>query len=120
MGYLCARHLKSSWLQPDSENIIIWHHRILEAYYSGNFGGERSDGQTVSLVGHGPYELRLVELPRKLHTETKRLWLELFDHDRQRTIDSYGGRTLEDITAAAASLCSNARDLSRTDQDEAF
>ena len=115
MGYLFARHLKSRWLQPDSENIIIWHHQILETYYSRNFGEEGSEERTVSLVGHGSYELRLVELPRKLHTETKRLWLELFDHDRQRTIDSYGGRTLEDITAAAESLCSNARELSRTD-----
>jgi hypothetical protein len=32
------------------------------------------------------------------------LWLELFDHDRERTIDSYRGRDLEDIAAAARSL----------------
>jgi len=110
-----SRNALSSWLKADSANIIVWHHRIIEAYYSPNFDEERSDERTVSLVSHGPYEVRLVELPRKLQTETERLWLELFDHDCQRTIDSYGGRTLVDITAAAESLCSNARDLSQTD-----
>ena len=115
VGYEFAQRFKSSWLKADSANIIVWHHRIREAYCSPNFDEERSEERTVSLVGHGPYEVRLVELPRKLQTETERFWLELFDHDCQHTIDSYGGRTLEDITAAAESLCSNARDLNQTD-----
>jgi hypothetical protein len=107
-SYEFAKRLKSSWHKPVSANIIALHHRILEAYYSPEFDEERSDQRTVSLVRRGPYELRLMELSRKLKTETERLWLELFDHDRQRTIDSYSGRTLGDITAAAESLCSNA------------
>jgi hypothetical protein len=75
---------------------------------------ERNDPRTVSLVRHGRYELRLVELPRKLHTGTKQLWLELFDHHYQLTIDSYGGRNLVDIAAAAETLCSKAKDLSES------
>jgi len=78
------------------------------------FDEERSEQQTVSLVRHGPYELRLVELSRKMQTGTKQLWLELFDHDHQHTIDSYSGRTLVDITAVAESLCSSAKDLSKS------
>jgi hypothetical protein len=58
--------------------------------------------------------VRLVELQRKLQTGTKQLWLELFDHHHQRTIDSYGGRNLVDITAAAETLCSNAKNLSES------
>jgi len=73
-----------------------------------------NDPRTVSLVRHGRYEVRLVELPRKLQTRTKQLWLELFDHHHQRTIDSYGGRKLVDITAAAETLCSQAKDLSKS------
>ena len=73
-----------------------------------------NDPRTVSLVRHGPYEVRLVELSRKMQTGTKQLWLELFDHDHQRTVDSYSGRTLVDITAAAESLCSNAKELSKS------
>jgi hypothetical protein len=114
-SYEFAKRLKSSWHNPVSANIIALHHRILEAYYSPEFDEERSDQRTVSLVRHGPYELRLMELSRKLKTETERLWLELFDHDHQLTIDSYGGRTLVNITAAAKSLCSNAKELNQTD-----
>jgi hypothetical protein len=32
------------------------------------------------------------------------LWLELIDHHRERTIDSYRGRDLEDIAVTARSL----------------
>jgi hypothetical protein len=110
-----AKRLKSSWRKPISANIIVLHHRILEAYFSPEFDQERSDDRTVSLVRHGAYEVRLVELSGKMQTGAEQVWLELFDHDYQRTIDSYGGRTLVDITAAAESLCSNAKYLSHTD-----
>jgi hypothetical protein len=77
-----------------------------------NFDERLDDPRTVSLVRHGRYEVRLLELPQKLQTGTKQLWLELFDHHNQRTIDSYGGRNPVDITAAAETLCSEAKDLS--------
>lgn len=115
MDYELSRRLKSLLCKPDVENVIVWHHRILEAYHSTEFDDERSVGRTVSLLRHGSYELRLVELPRRLQAGTDQLWLELFDHDHERTIDSYSGRTLVDITAAAESLCSNAKYLSHTD-----
>src|SRR5262249_32795209 len=100
----------------DSANIIVWHHRMLEAYHSPKFDEERNDPQTVSLLRHGRYEVRLVELPRRPKTGTKQIWLELFDHHHQHTIDSYSGHHLVDMTAAAKTLCSKAKDLSmRTD-----
>src|SRR5437879_2419062 len=73
-SYEFAKRLKSSWQKPVSANIIVLHHRILEAYFSPEFDEERSDHRTVSLVRRGPYELRLMELSRKLKTETERLW----------------------------------------------
>src|SRR5215475_3906203 len=73
-SYEFAKRLKSSWYKPVSANIIALHHRILEAYFSPEFDEERSDQRIVSLVRHGPYELRLMELSRKLKTETERLW----------------------------------------------
>jgi hypothetical protein len=108
------KRLKSSWTKPVSANIIVLHHRILEAYFSPELDEERSDQRTVSLARHGAYEVRMVELSRKMKTGAEQLWLELFDHDHQRTIDSYSGRTLGGITAAAESLCSNAKGLSHT------
>ena len=57
---------------------------------------------TLSLIRRGPYELRMMKLcSRETPAE---LWLELFDHDRKQTIDSYRGRDLEDIAVAARSL----------------
>jgi hypothetical protein len=85
-----------------------------EAYYSPEFE-EWSNHRSVSLARHGAYEVRLVELSRKMRTGAEHLWLELFDHYHEHTIDSYSGRTLVDITAAAESLCSNAKYLSQTD-----
>jgi len=79
-----------------------------------SFDEELEGPRTISLVRHGRYEVRLLELPRKLQTGTKQLWLELFDHHHQHTIDSYGGRNLVDITAAAETLCSKAKDLSES------
>ena len=114
-SYEFAKRLKSTWLKPVSANIIVLHHRVLEAYFSPEFDEEGSDQRTVSVLRRGSYEVRLVELPRRLKTGTDQLWLELFDHDQERTIDSYSGRTLVDITAAAESLCSNAKYLSYTD-----
>ena len=61
---------------------------------------------TLSLTRHGPYELRVIKL--RSHEIAGELWLELFDHDRQRTIDSYRGRDLEDIAMVARSLGSKA------------
>jgi hypothetical protein len=113
MGREFAQRLKSPLFKPDAENIIVWHHRILEAYHSPYFNEERS--VTVSLLRHGSYEVRLVKLSRKLQTATEQLWLELFDHNHQRTIDSYGSRTLVNLTAAAKSLCSDAKDLNQTE-----
>ena len=85
-----------------------------DAYYSPEFDEERSNHRSVSLARHGAYEVRLVELSRKIRTGAEQLWLELFDHSHKHTIDSYSGRTLVDIAAAAESLCSNAKYLSQT------
>src|SRR5215470_10638804 len=95
---------------------LVWHQRILESYESlivEDAHEECGDRRTTSLIRHGPYEVRLAELSRNLPAEgAEHLWLELFDHDHQRTIESYAGRTLVDITAAAESLCSKAKRLS--------
>jgi hypothetical protein len=47
----------------------------------------------------------VVELSRTPQSKTDQLWLELFDHDHQRTIDSYGGRTLVHTSQPQQSRC---------------
>jgi hypothetical protein len=61
----------------------------------------RTLDSTLSLIRRGSYELRVMKLCSQ---ETTELWLELFDHGRRRTVDSYRGRDLEDIAVAARSL----------------
>ena len=57
---------------------------------------------TLSLIRRGSYELRVMKFCSQGAAEE--LWLELIDHHRKRSIDSYRGRDLEDIAAAARSL----------------
>jgi hypothetical protein len=62
----------------------------------------RTLDSTLSLIRRGSYELRVMKLCSQEAVEE--LWLELIDHHRERTIDSYRGRDLEDIAIAARSL----------------
>lgn len=115
-SYEVQENLETFLLEPGSANTAVCHHLILEAYNSltpEDASKEHSDRRTASLVRHGPYEVRLVELSHTLPEKgTEHLWLELFDHHHMRTIDSYSGSSLEDISAAAESLCSKAKYLS--------
>ena len=62
----------------------------------------RTLDSTFSLIRRGSYELRVMKFCSQEAVEE--LWLELIDHHRKRTIDSYRGRDLEDIAIAARSL----------------
>jgi len=111
-----AESLDRFLLAPDAANEALWYHRIIEAHNSLTSAHEEyeeySDRRTATLHRHGPYEVRLVELSRNLQARPEHLWLELFDHRYGCTIDSYSGGSLEGISAAAESLCSEARYLS--------
>ena len=102
-------------LDPDAANEATWYHRIVEENNSSTSAAaheEYSDRRATTLDRRGPYEVRLVELSRNLQARPEHLWLELFDHRHNRPIDSYSGSSLEDISAAAESLCSKAWYLS--------
>ena len=62
----------------------------------------RTLDSTLSLIRRGSYELRVMKFCSQEAAEE--LWLELIDHHRKRTIDSYRGRDLEDIAITARSL----------------
>jgi hypothetical protein len=81
----------------------------IRATQTKNETSMRTLDSTLSLIRRGPYELRVM----KLQEDTEGLWLELIDHHRKRTIDSYRGRDLEDIAVAARSLRSRTKMLRR-------
>jgi len=114
-SYELADSLENFLHKPRSTATAVWRQRILNAYESlvKDAHEECGDQRTASLVHHGPYEVRLVELSCSLPAEgTEHLWLELFDHHHKRAFDSSSGSRLEDLLAAAESLCSKAKDLS--------
>ena len=63
----------------------------------------RTLDSTLSLIRRGSYELRVMKFCSQ-EAAAEELWLELIDHHRKRTIDSYRGRDLEDIAITARSL----------------
>ena len=53
---------------------------------------------------NGAYEVRLFESPHACPDSTFLFWIELFDHNRQVSIDSGGSDVLEDAVVAAEHL----------------
>jgi hypothetical protein len=68
--------------------------------------------RSVTLLRHGSFEVRLVQ-PLHISPEGAVLfWIELFDHDRQLSIDSVGNSALEDAVIAAEDFIERATRLS--------
>lgn len=88
--------------------------QIMQMYVCPLVAPEHIDGQqTLSLARHGPFEVRLIELPQDPRSDSIPLWIELFDHRSNTTLDSRRGCELRDTAVAAEALISQARDLHR-------
>ena len=66
----------------------------------------------VTLVRLGSFEVRLIQPLGIPLTSQARFWMELFDHDRQLSIDSVGDCVLEDAVIAAEDFIERATRLS--------
>jgi hypothetical protein len=101
---------------PDNK---ISESRITRAYISLLLAPEIKDGErTVSLARTGSYEVRLVEVPQTSSLDAPPLWMELFDHDVQSTIDSCSCQEIEEAMIAAEYLISQARCINESSQCE--
>jgi hypothetical protein len=65
----------------------------------------------VILALFGSFEVRLLQLMSVPPQCEVRFWMELFDRDRQLSIDSVGDRVLEDAATVAAELIARAAKL---------
>jgi hypothetical protein len=65
-----------------------------------------------TLVRFGAFEVRLIKPPDTPPTTAVRFWMELFDHDRQLSIDSAGNCVLEEAVIAAEDFIARATRLS--------
>jgi len=88
--------------------------RIIQLYVWALVAPKYVDGRrTASIARHGAFEVRLIEVPASLEQDTVSLWIELFDHKSQTSIDSYGGYDFEEAASAAERLISLAKSLLR-------
>ena len=88
--------------------------RLIRAYLRLYIVPADEDGvKRVSFARFGAYELRLFEPAQEVVLDTMPLWMELYDHDRGETVDSFGSDELEAAVAAADELMRAARQLSR-------
>jgi hypothetical protein len=83
---------------------------LIEAHAKLRRGRDAS--RLVTLVRHGPFEVRLVEPLQNLPESAALFWMELFDHDRRLSIDSVGNCGLKDAVTAAENFVARAVKLS--------
>ncbi len=87
--------------------------QLIEAHATLLLTHQDTEGRrSVTLVRHGSFEVRLVQ-PLHISPEGAVLfWMELFDHDRQLSIDSVGNSVLEDAVIAAEDFIEHTTRLS--------
>jgi hypothetical protein len=67
---------------------------------------------SVVLARLGAFEVQLIAVSYMLPASSGKYWIELFDHDRQLSIDSVGNCDLEDAVIAAEDFIARATRLS--------
>jgi hypothetical protein len=87
--------------------------QLIEAYAKLKLTRRDGDASTVAtLVRLGAFEVRLVEPIYIPLADAVRFWMELFDHDRQLSIDSVGNCSLEEAVIAAEDFIARATRMS--------
>ena len=83
--------------------------QLIQAHLKLQLATPSEDGsRTVTLMRYGAYEVRLVEPSHASPAGGVLFWIELFDHDRRRSIDSVGSYIIEDAVIAAEHLIAHA------------
>jgi hypothetical protein len=67
--------------------------------------------RALTLMLFGPFEVRVVQPLSAPPTNTVIFWIELFDHDRQLSIDSIGDCTMDDAVIAVEDFIARATAL---------
>jgi len=90
---------------------MILEAQLLQAHVKLQLATCGEDGsRTATLVRLGAYEVRLVEPSRTSPASGFLFWIELFDHNRRRSVDSAGSYVLEDAVIAAEHLIAKAKE----------
>jgi hypothetical protein len=99
-------------LDAPRSKTIEW--KIIQSYIWVLRAPRDVDGhKTCSLARHGAYEVRLIEPSEMPRGDAIPFWIELFDHERKTTLDSFGNDDLEVVAISAAALIAEAEMLHR-------
>lgn len=97
--------------------------RIAQAFIAlSSLSGSSSAPRCVSVVEMGRYEIRMFNGLRTRTGDAPLLWMELFDHDAQISVDSCACREIDDAVSAFDDLISqvkNSGGLCRPEADDA-
>jgi hypothetical protein len=85
--------------------------RLVRAYLALFLLPWQDGARSIRLARFGAYEVRIVEFTQDLRGEGFPLWLELYAHDEQASLDSCGCGAFEDAVAIADELMERASAL---------
>jgi hypothetical protein len=89
--------------------------RLIEAWEGLQPAPDAADvSRVATLVRLGSFEVRLMRPPGASSTTEAPFWMELFDHDRQLSIDSVGNCVLAKAVIAAEDFFARAAKLSES------
>jgi hypothetical protein len=91
---------------------IEW--QIIQSYVWVLRAPQDIDGhRTCPLARYGAYEVRLLEPSQIPEGDARPFWIELYDHDRKVTLNSFQSDDLEDAAVTASTLIAEAELLHR-------
>ena len=84
--------------------------RVTQAYIAlSDIPGSSPTPRTISVERIGTYEVRMFNGAPVNSGDAPLLWMELFDHDAQRSLDSCSLREIDDALSAFDELLARAR-----------
>jgi len=76
-----------------------------------------SGSRTISVTHFGTFEVRLIEFVNCNRHGSSDLWIELYRHDTQSSVDSCLCRDLDEVENLGEDLISQARELYETNEE---
>lgn len=84
--------------------------RVTQAYIAlSGVPGSSPTPRTISVESIGAYEVRMFSGSPARSGDAPLLWMELFDHDAQRSVDSCAFREIDDALSAFDELVARAK-----------
>ena len=89
--------------------------KLYKAYLALAIAAQKEDGsRTTCIKRFGAFEVRLVELVASQKADALDLWIELYSHESQSSLDSCSCNDLDEAEPLLEHLICSARELNET------